>query len=66
MKIKPEHFRRLQAAIAPLDTPALRQRYKNGLFLGAGVCSDFYKRHRWDLLYMRMLKIGDGVGIKVT
>ena len=64
MKVKPEHFRKLQAAIAPLDTTALRQNYKDGLFPGAEACKDLYLRYRWDLLYMSRLKIGDGVGIK--
>lgn len=43
MKIKPEHFAKLQSAIRPLDTKERRALYlENSL-------SD--KRYRWDLTY---------------
>ena len=43
MKITPEHFETMRAAIAPLDTEEHRAQYKS-----AGL-SD--KRYRWDLSY---------------
>jgi hypothetical protein len=64
MKITPDHLDILRAALAPLDTPALRELYINRTFSNADKVKDVNKRYRWDLLYMSKLKIGDGVGIK--
>lgn len=63
MKITPEHFEALRAAVQPLDTPKRRQMYESGRFYNAVSCKDFSKRYRWDLLYASRLKIGDGKGV---
>lgn len=63
MKIKTEDLEKLKAAVAPLDTPANREKYASGDFPRANLCRDLDKRYRWDLLYASGLKIGDGVGM---
>ena len=63
MKMKPEHFEALRAAVAPLDTPTNRTLYINNGFPRAAECKDKNMRYRWDLLYASKLKIGDGVGM---
>ena len=52
MKIKQEHLEHLRAAIVPLDTEALRQRYLAGDFPKSARVGDLYLRYRWDLLHM--------------
>ena len=56
MKIKPEHYKVLEAAIlkAKAKLPSLAEYKANGL-------SD--KRYRWDLLWASGLQIGDGKGM---
>ena len=54
MKIKPEDFAVLQAAVKPLHTP---ERW--ALYQAQGLSA---MRYRWDLLYASKLKIGDGKG----
>ena len=47
MKIKPEHYEHMRAAIAPSDTARLRDEYR-ALALSS-------KRYRWDLTYAAKL-----------
>lgn len=63
MKIKPEHLSVIREAICPLDTEALREKYRNGDFPRSDQTKDLSMRYRWDLLYLSKLKIGDGVGM---
>jgi len=54
MKIKPQHFKELKAAIEPLHN---KERWE--IYQAQGLSA---KRYRWDLLYASKLKIGDGKG----
>lgn len=51
MKIQPELFTKMRAAIEPLDTPATRARYLAGDFPRADRCEDRDMRYRWDLFH---------------
>lgn len=51
MKIKPEDFEKLKAAITPLDTPERRARYIAGAFPRAEKVKDIDQRYRWDLCW---------------
>ncbi len=64
MKITPEDFEKLRAAIQPLDDFTTRESYRQRTFPNADKAKDVNKRYRWDLLWLSKLKIGDGVGIK--
>lgn len=50
-KIKPEHFEKLKAAIAPLDTEDNRQFYRDGKCDSFDKVKDLNRRYRWDLLF---------------
>lgn len=52
MKVSPEAFKRLQAAVEPLDTPERRARYLAGDFVNADRCKDLNMRYRWDLFWL--------------
>jgi len=58
MKIKPEDFAVLKAAVEKVvaDRPGLDRVYKE-----SGMT---HMRYRWDSLYRTKLKIGDGVGVQ--
>jgi hypothetical protein len=51
MKIKPEHFATLKAAIQQHDTPERRARYLKGDFPRSDRTKDLNMRYRWDLLW---------------
>lgn len=51
MRFKPDHLDTLRAAIAPLDTPELRDRYARGDFPRADAVRDLDRRYRWDLFW---------------
>ena len=51
MKLPKECIEELRSAIAPLDTPEIREGYRNGNFPRADLVKDLDKRYRWDLLY---------------
>ena len=50
-RIDPDGVAALSAAIAPLDTPALRDAYRAGDFPRADAVRDLDKRYRWDLFW---------------
>lgn len=52
MKMRPEHFAALKAAVAPLDTPERRAQYMRGDYKNAERTKDRPMRYRWDLLWM--------------
>ena len=64
MKIKPEHYAVLKAAIEPLDKEEHRRAYRAGDFPRSASTKDVNMRYRWDLLYASKLKIGDSVGMR--
>jgi hypothetical protein len=49
VKMKPEHFEALRAAISEADTPAIRENYRKGQFPRSEQSHDKDKRYRWDL-----------------
>ncbi len=51
MKMKPEHIKYMQDAIAPLDTEERREAYRTGNFPRADKVKDLEKRYRWDLFW---------------
>lgn len=51
MKMAQPDFQKLQAAIAPLDTLARREAYRNGEFPRAEMVNDLNVRYRWDLFW---------------
>jgi hypothetical protein len=51
MKMKPEHFARLEALVKPLDTWWRRNKYSKLDFPYADKCKDLNRRYRWDLLW---------------
>ena len=51
MKMRPEHFAALKAAIEPLDTHVRRAAYERCEFPRAEKVRDLYKRYRWDLVH---------------
>lgn len=55
MKMKKEHYKVLEAAIAPK-----MHEYPKHAYIKGGHSA---KRYRWDLLYISGLRIGDGVGM---
>lgn len=63
MKMRPEHFAELAAAINPHDTAERRAQYRARNFRHADRCRDVNKRYRWDLMYASGIKIGDGKGM---
>jgi hypothetical protein len=52
MKMKPEHFARLNALVEPLDTWWRRNKYLKKDFPYADKCKDFNQRYRSDLLWL--------------
>ena len=46
-----------KAAIAPLDTPEKRERYRTGDIPRADRVKDLNKRYRWDLAYAARLNL---------
>lgn len=50
MKITPEQVAVMRSAIEPLDTPQVRDAYRNGNFPRADRVQDLDMRYRWDLL----------------
>ena len=61
MRVTPEHFDALKAAISERDTPAMRQRYIDGTFPRADLVHDLDKRYRWDLLWLVCPRLPDGI-----
>ena len=61
MKIKPEHYEVLKAAINKLDRTAIFN-HAESLKSDARV-KDLSKRLRWDCFWATGLKLGDGVGV---
>jgi hypothetical protein len=51
MKVTPEHLSVLREAVAPLDTPERRERYRKGEFPRAAAVQNLDRRYRFDLLY---------------
>lgn len=51
MKMRPDDFTKLKAAIEPLDTAKRRADYLMGWFPNADRCKDVEMRYRWDLLW---------------
>jgi hypothetical protein len=51
MKVDKDTLVRITDAIAPLDTPELRQRYRDGDFPRADATRDLDMRYRWDLFW---------------
>ena len=49
MKLDRDTLDRMRDAIAPLDTPQTRERYRAGDFPRADAVRDLDKRYRWDL-----------------
>jgi hypothetical protein len=50
MKITAQEVAALAAIIAPYDTEAAREDYRNGRFARADKVQDLNKRYRWDLV----------------
>lgn len=67
MRVTAEDRETMRAAIAPLDTEAVRDAYRAGRFPRADRVKDLDKRYRWDLFYAADLwdltsaLYGDGV-----
>ena len=51
MKMDKATLDKIKDAIAPLDTPELRQRYRDGDFPRADATRDLDMRYRWDLFW---------------
>jgi len=51
MKLDRDTLDRMRDAIAPLDTPQMRERYRAGDFPRADRVRDLDKRYRWDIYY---------------
>ena len=51
MKIKSDELEALRALLTPLDTPEIRQTYREGRFPRAAAVRDLDTRYRWDLFY---------------
>lgn len=51
MKVSPEHFAIIKAAIEPFDTEAVRSKYRAREIPRAESVKDIDKRYRWDLYY---------------
>lgn len=51
MKITTAEITTLREAIAPLDTEARREAYRNGDFPRADAVKDLDQRYRWDLFW---------------
>ena len=52
MKITGHVFDELQQACAMVDTPELRERYRNKQFINADKTIDLNRRYRWDVFYV--------------
>lgn len=52
MKMRPELYNRLRAAIEPIDSFALRERYLKGDIPRSETVKDIDVRYRWDLYWM--------------
>jgi hypothetical protein len=65
MKVDKDTLVRITDAIAPLDTPELRQDYREGRFPRADQVDDLDVRYRWDLFWKaggwRLLPSGHGL-----
>ncbi len=51
MKLQKDTLEKMREAIAPLDTPELRDRYRTGDFPRSADVNDLDMRYRWDLLW---------------
>jgi len=51
MKLDRDTLDRMRDAIAPLDTPQMRERYRAGDFPRANATRDLDMRYRWDLFW---------------
>lgn len=51
MKVTAEHRELLRSRITPLDTPEVREAYREGRYPRAELTQDVNKRYRWDLLW---------------
>lgn len=51
MKVTPEHFEIMKAAIEPFDIETTRDRYRRRDIPRADSVKDIDKRYRWDLYY---------------
>lgn len=51
MKIRPAELETLRNLLTPLDTPEIRQAYREGRFPRADRVKDLDTRYRWDLYY---------------
>jgi hypothetical protein len=51
MKIQPTELEALRNLLTPLDTPEIRQAYREGRFPRADRVKDLDTRYRWDLFY---------------
>lgn len=51
MKVSPEHFAIMKAAIEPVDKEEYRERYRKRDIPRAESVKDINKRYRWDLYY---------------
>jgi hypothetical protein len=56
MKVSPEHFEAMKAAIEPLDLPEYRDRYKRRDIARNDYVQDINKRYRWDLYWFAARK----------
>lgn len=61
MKMKPADAAKLAEALAPLDTMALRDRYRRGDFPNATKVIDLNRRYRWDLWWATPYTVRDEI-----
>jgi hypothetical protein len=52
MKATPQQLSTVREALAPLDTPERRARYRSGDFPNADKVRDLDTRYRWDTYYL--------------
>ena len=65
MKVTPEHYARLEAAIKPLDKPEYRDQYRERRIVRAETVKDIDERYRWDL-YWYAARLNSGAVIDST
>lgn len=58
MKVTPEHFETLKAAIEPLDKEEYREQYRQRKIARADTVRDINVRYRWDLYYFAAKQVG--------
>lgn len=61
MKVSPEHFAILKAAIEPEDTEERRAFYRSRRIARAETVRDINVRYRWDLYYWAAQQYGSGL-----